>query len=77
MYICRNVPKSHGRQGDLSPELSHDASSEHTCTALRSDSGPSKRDGPKIQLSTHKRAKPKPFASSNMDESIARLLGSR
>ena len=58
-------------------EVSHKDSSEHTCTVLRSDSGPSKRDGPNTQLSAPKRAKPKPYASSNMDESIARLLGNR
>ena len=59
---------------ELSQKVSHEAAAEHTCTAMRSDSGPSNRDGPYAPLSAPIRAAPKPYATSNTDDSIARLL---
>ena len=50
-------------------QVKHEARSELTSTG-----GPSKRDGPQLQLIAPKRAKPLPIGTSNTDATIARLL---
>ena len=55
----------------VSRQVNHGARSKQTSTG-----GPSKRDGPHLQLIAPKRAKPLPIGASNTDATIARLLHS-
>ena len=58
---------------EVSPRVSHQVSPEARSVQLGAG-GPSKRDGPRLQLAAPKRAKPLPIGTSNTDDTIARLL---